>query len=137
MVVNLDDLGNSIAERRREALKPIMAELLECFAYERVPVSEFLDVLAATLHETRHARGREWGWCVGYLEQAATHAMEAEKVEKLDALIAPTLDDADRLWRGSPVKERSVVVKVIVEGKTPLKLLSEDGEVTLSADEEG
>lgn len=94
-------------------------------------------MLASTLHETRRASGGAWGWCVGCLEQAASHAMEAEKVERVDTvLIAPTLDDADRLWRGSSVKDRTVVAKVIVESKALLKLLSEDEEVTLLADEE-
>jgi hypothetical protein len=82
MAINLDDLRDEISDRKRQALKRVVAEVLACFAAEHVGISEALSLLALVVYEQAEDLNRypRWQNCIQALEQAAEYATIAEQV---------------------------------------------------------
>lgn len=84
MSIDFADLSVTIADRKREALRGVMAEVLNCFADEHIPVSEVLQLIGAVIHDRGKEQHGAWLDCALALEKATNHAIIAESVKALE-----------------------------------------------------
>ena len=86
MPINLDNLRDEINDRKRQALKGVVAEVLACFAVEHVGISEALSLLALVVYEQAEDLDRypRWQNCIWALEQASEYATMAEQATPLE-----------------------------------------------------